>query len=334
MWQDWLPLVGITVVVTTIAFLVLYAGHLWIRRSREDPSDGTEPQELILGVLTPGLAPPVTATARDVLSRELRAAGYYRPTALTEYLALRTLLVFVPLFVACVVALLADREHVFRIMIAGGVVAILGYSLPRLYIQYRGRLRARRLQRGLPLALDMLTLSLSAGQNLLASLHRVSQEIRAAHPLMADELDIVRQQAEIATLDQALQQFAQRVDLPEIRNLATILGQSERLGTDVTSSLMEYANAVRTTLRQRAEAQANRTTFWLLFPTVTCLWVAAALVIIGPAALEFRRHHLESGERIQQLQQDVTRLGTPPGAPAPPQEGPVQLAPPVQAGNF
>ena len=47
------------------------------------------------------------------------------------------------------------------------------------------------------------------------------------------------------------------------------------------------ADNFRLTSRQRAEAQANRTSFWMLFPSVFCFWVAAAIMLVGPAYLQF-----------------------------------------------
>ena len=61
---------------------------------------------------------------------------------------------------------------------AGVIVAVLGYSLPRIYVFYRGRERMAQIERGLPTAIDMLTLCLSAGLNVLNSLDRVPSSRR------------------------------------------------------------------------------------------------------------------------------------------------------------
>ena len=34
-------------------------------------------------------------------------------------------------------------------------------------------------------------------------------------------------------------------------------------------------------------AQANRANFWMLFPTILCLWIPATLMLLGPAYFEF-----------------------------------------------
>lgn len=262
-----------------------------LSRSEAD-TDMESKADFLLGDMTPALAAqvPMGVDTKHDLQKELKAAGYYRNAALLEYGAVRTILVVTPLVVAGLLALFVDPTQVPSVLIGGGIIGLLGYSLPRLFIYFRGKLRGRSIEQGLPLAIDMLTLCLSAGQNILMAFQRVSSEIRFAHHILADELDIVRQQAELRSLPHALQQWADRVQVDEVRNLSMILIQSERLGTDTCSALLEYSNSLRTNLRQRADAKANKTMFWMLFPTLLCLWIPAAIVLIGPAVLEFQQH--------------------------------------------
>ena len=42
-------------------------------------------------------------------------------------------------------------------------------------------------------------------------------------------------------------------------------------------------------MRQRAEAQANRTNFYMLFPTVLCLLLASGIIAAGPGVLQVLR---------------------------------------------
>src|SRR5438132_1119340 len=110
--------------------------------------------EMLFGPLTPLLANllPSTATGRAALFQELRAAGYYRPSALTGYLALRNFLVLFSLLIAGGLTLVLDAQAIPVIAIGGIVAAILGFSLPRIIIQVQGRNRAQEILRGLPVA--------------------------------------------------------------------------------------------------------------------------------------------------------------------------------------
>ena len=70
------------------------------------------------------------------------------------------------------------------------------------------------------------------------ALERVVKELHTEYPILAYKLEIVRRQANLKTLDFALNQFASRTGLPNARNLAVILGQSESLGAGLIHILL------------------------------------------------------------------------------------------------
>jgi tight adherence protein C len=312
----WFGPMLIFLVVTGASFVGLARrgrarGHIAQRlQSRDSESD--QPR-LLLGLLdleSEQQAGPIVPPPAD-LSAVLRAAGYYQPSAHRTYHTIRTLLVVLPLLAMGVVALLVDRAHLMAVVTGGMVAAGLGYSLPRAYLTIRGANRNRQLERGLPMAVDLLTLCLSAGENLLSALVRVCHELHATQPALAQELAIVQRQAELRSLEHALQQLANRVRVPEVRNLALLLIQAERLGTDIASALLEFSSSFRTTLRQRAEAHANRASFWMLLPTVFCLWIAAAIILIGPAYLEFWHLRNEAADMLHEATNNVQKANEP-----------------------
>lgn len=294
--------------------------------------------------LAPGLAAavPATASTRQDLQRLLWTAGYYRPAALTEYLAIRAVLFVGALLAAGLLALVVADRQVTMVVIGGLVAAGLGFSLPRLVLGAQASGRARRLVRGLPIAMDILGLCLTAGQNLIGALEQTSKELSGPHPDLAEEMQIVSQQAKMHSLEQALLHWADRLDVPEVRSLALLLVQSDKLGTDMVDTLLEVADSQRIHLRQKAEAQANRSNFWMLFPSVFCLWIASAIVLVGPVYIEFwkyRREQMNSlvrGSRTQVEKSNPKRApaaegdeaAAPTAEPAAPPTGPTRLTPP------
>ncbi len=284
-----------------------------------DPMIGGSTPELLLGDLTPAMAGqiPISEQDRTALERELRSAGYYRPTALMEYAALRGMLVLLPLLAAAALALFTESLQTGLYVWGGGIIlAILGFSLPRIFLYYRGRMRMHAIERGLPTAIDMLTLCLGAGLNVLTSLRRVAQELHLPYPILAEEMEIVSRQAELRTLEFALAQFADRVGLPQVRNISVILTQSENLGTDAVSILREYADNMRVNQRQRAEELANKAPFKLLFPAYL-LAFGAAIFLISPTALEFSQ--FQKSNLIQDAIHQATEQLKAPVIPPPPQ---------------
>jgi tight adherence protein C len=298
-------------------------------RTDSDPMMGGSTPELLLGDLTPAMAGqiPISEADRTALERELRSAGYYRPTALMEYAALRGLLVVVPLLGAAVIALFFTESlnTGIYVWVGGIILAVLGYSIPRVYLYYRSRARMHAIERGLPTAIDMLTLCLGAGLNVLTSVRRVAQELHLPYPILADEMEIVSRQAELRTLEFALAQFAERVGLPQVRNISVILTQSENLGTDAVSILREYADNMRINQRQRAEELANKAPFKLLFPAYL-LAFGAGIFLIAPTALEFGEFQKSNliQNSIRQATDVLKRPALPPGAAPAGEEAPGQ----------
>lgn len=287
-----------------------------------DPTIGSTP-ELVLGDLTPAFSGqlPMTEEGKTELQRDLRTAGLYRPTALMEYAAVRAVLTILPLIGGAVVTLIwtTTVAEATRVWIGAIVISLLGFSLPRIYLYFKGRSRREAVERGLPTAIDMLTLCLSAGLNVLNSLQRVSDELSTAHPELCEELQIVRRQSDLRSLEFALAQFADRVDLPQLRNVSVILSQSEKLGADGISVLREFADNLRYGMRQAAEAHANRAPLKMLAPGYL-IGIGMFILIITPPLMEiaeFRKDNILTDIRSD-AQKGLKELeGTPPTPPAP-----------------
>jgi tight adherence protein C len=298
MTSDWMTMGWIFIAVAGVAFILL--NRFWLSRKRAKPDDDQDP-EMVLGAWTPALSAqiPMSKEGEEELQQDLRSAGYYRRTALLEYTAIRALLVVVPLIATGVVALLLPTPRLPWVAGLGLAATVLGYSLPRVYLTICSRIRDRQIARGLPVVIDLLTLCLTAGQNIVSSLAQTVREVKLSHPALAYEMEIVEQHTRLHSLEQALQQLADRVRVPEMRNLALLLIQSERLGTDTAQTLLEYSTSIRTTLRQQAEARASRASFWMLFPSVFCLFISAAIILIGPTYMEFWEYRRESQRLLE-----------------------------------
>jgi tight adherence protein C len=238
--------------------------------------------------LTPFLAGalPDSAARKVELKQDLIRAGYYQPHAFQNIQAIRWIFLIVPLLLLCVmINLLPQRLELWAIgtMLA---VAVLGWAVPKLYIASQAADRRSEIERSLPDVLDMLNMCVSQGMTLIAALKRVTSELRMVFPALSQELQIVAEQAELGTLEQALSNFARRVDAPDVHSFTSLLIQTERMGTSVSVALGDYAENMRESLRQRADEKANKATFQLLFPTVLFLMPAVYIFLLGPSIIK------------------------------------------------
>ncbi len=259
--------------------------HLW-----PDPGQTSNQAEKVISPdLRDALAAQIPESAKEKrqFHKLLRSAGIYDPHAASWIYAARFLLLAVPLVVSGIFAVLADRDATYRILLTGGIVAA-GLSVgPRFYVWLRRAKRRRAIRRGLPDTLDMLSMCVGGGLPLSPSLAYVSTHL-PQYPELAQELLILRRQAEIGSLRQALADFAARVELPEIRQLASLLTRGDKLGTRLAGSLHDHADRLRTARRQQATKQANKTPVKLVLPLLFCFAPAALILLIGPAMLELQ----------------------------------------------
>ncbi|HXC29405.1 MAG TPA: hypothetical protein VNV38_15720, partial [Stellaceae bacterium] len=126
--------------------------------------------------------------ARMMLAR----AGLRSRDAMIRYLFARLTLPFLFGFVAVVDGYTLQLLPVppnFRLMAAAGA-ALLGFFGPGIYIKNITTKRQKRLQLGLPDALDLMIICAEAGLSLDATLARVSRELASACPDLAEELAI------------------------------------------------------------------------------------------------------------------------------------------------
>ena len=151
----------------------------------------------------------------------------------------------------------------------------MGTLLPGLVIKRIKQARQRQIRRSLPDTLDVLVICLEGGLSLPASFARVTEELDAAFPLLAKEMNIVRRQIELGqpTAD-AFREFSQRFDVDELRSLALLIGQSEKFGASLVRTLRIQADSLRLKRYQWAEGEAQKAPLHLIFPTVLCIFPA------------------------------------------------------------
>lgn len=278
----------IELIAVASAMLIVILALPFISLTREDP---LRPRPLVFGWFTGliGSMLPPTVSGEKQQKEELSLAGYYHPNSLRNLYAVRAVLTLVPLTTGLVLCLLAENRYWWWWPLVGGLgLSVLGFAFPRVVIGVRASSRSEELRNGIPVLTDNLAISLSAGRSLVDALRDAGDTLQRGEPELAAEARLVVRQAELHSLGIALEQFRRRLPIPELVNLAFVLSESDRLGSDVTEPLRVIADDFRTNARQRAEARANRTGFYMLFPTIFGLGTAAAIIVLGPLVVEIQ----------------------------------------------
>jgi tight adherence protein C len=182
--------------------------------------------------------------------------------------------------------LLIAKPLPMRLMLAA-IMGIVGWFLPMILVRRAIRNHSKAVAHGLPDALELLAVCIEAGLSLENGLQRVSGELKRSLPQLADELALTW--AEINILpnrDQALLNFAERVDVPSVRSVVTTLSQTLRYGTPLARSLRVVAADVRSDQLTQMEEKANRLPALMTVPVMLFIMPTIFLIIGGPAALK------------------------------------------------
>ena len=262
---------------------------------RPDQVPSNDGSDYVFGPATSSLSAVMPSPDIERTNKELTRAGYHQPHAMQNLQAVRFMLLFGVLFLGgAAVILVPQRFEIFAML---GTVAVAGlvWAVPRIFLQNKATERTSQLERAMPDMLDMLNMCVSQGLTIPASLKRISRDLQPVYPALATELMIVVHQAEVGNLQISLDNFADRVDVPEVDSFVSLLNQSERMGTNVSDALTEYSNTMRESLRQRTDEKANKAAFRLMFPTVLFMMPAVFGFLMGPAILELQQFFDDGG---------------------------------------
>lgn len=306
-------LILLLVFVTTV-FIIFGASH-WLfgtfspvrRRLREiaDPKTDLGHRESREGAFTVRIIEPVAKIMlpaddwqKSRIKSRLVQAGFRQPKAISWFLAIKLISAFVlPLLIVMpllVLGYLGDRPAVGVVVLC--IAGLAGFLGPDIFLHSRIETRQNTIASSFPDALDMLVVCVEAGLGLDAAISRVSSELGHAHPMIAEELQLVSLELRAGKArDAALRGLSDRTSVEEISALTSILIQSEQFGTSIASALREHADGMRLVRIQTAREKAAKLPVKLIFPIMLFIFPALFLVVLGPAAIRIYTGFIHAG---------------------------------------
>jgi len=221
----------------------------------------------------------------EALRRRLMRAGFYGEMAVANYNGIRLVLaVGLPLAFTVVLTLLGIP--VAGMMFVLPLLALVGLFVPSLVLDSMITRRRERIQRSLADAVDLMVACVEAGLSINAAILRVAQELRTAHPDIAQELQLCALEIRAGKpREEAFRALGERTGVRDMKALVAMLIQTERFGTSIARALRVFADSLRTKRRQRAEEAAAKTTIKLIFPLVFFIFPAILVVLLGPGLI-------------------------------------------------
>ena len=219
------------------------------------------------------------------LEKALAVAGMSGRNALGLFIGCKLLRVVALPIVAFLVSRNMEMDSTMANLLpaAAGIVGLVG---PDMVVRRLRGIYVRKVEAGLPDALDMLLICTQAGLPLEPAITRVEAEIRGAHPQIAWEFAQTVNELQINSDSRvALTNLGERTGLDGVKRLTTTLIQTMQYGTPLGEALRTLSSEMRTDTLIRFEEKAARLPVLLTLPMVAFVLPCIFIVVAGPAAI-------------------------------------------------
>jgi tight adherence protein C len=161
------------------------------------------------------------------------------------------------------------------------LILIIFYYFPKAWLQSRVNSRQNKVRKGLPDALDMLSVCATAGLGFDQSLQRVSEYWDT--PIGHEFGRVINEMEMGLTRRDALRNLSDRLEIREVASFVALILQTEQLGMSISDTLHAQAEQMRIERRFRAQEQAQKAPIKMLIPMALLIFPALLAVILGPA---------------------------------------------------
>jgi tight adherence protein C len=170
-----------------------------------------------------------------------------------------------------------------RTLIVTLALGSFGYVIPNILLYNAGTKRETLMQKSLPDALDLLTISVEAGLGFDAAVMKVAKNTEGP---LAQEFSRLLQEMQIGVgRTEAMRAMAERTTMKDLKSFCLAMVQADSLGVPIGRVLRIQSSEMRVKRRQRAEEKAQQVPVKIMVPLVLFILPCLFIVVGGPAVL-------------------------------------------------
>ncbi|MDE2578334.1 MAG: type II secretion system F family protein [Hyphomicrobiales bacterium] len=231
-------------------------------------------------------APEKIRTSRQLRQR-LMQAGYFSPNATAYFFALQigtTALVAALGWAATIAAQNYEYpvDPFYWILMSG----FAGYLLPSILLRRKIKRNQAEHRVGFPDFMDLMVVCAQAGLSMEAAIQKIAQELKSAFPSLSNNLELTSLELRSGQpLTAAVAAMCGRLGIEEASSFATLLQQSEELGSSISESLRAYADDMRNKRLMKAEEKAYALPAKMVVPLTVFVFPVLIVVLLLPAVI-------------------------------------------------
>jgi len=213
------------------------------------------------------------------IEHKLTIAGHPMNMHAGDFYALRLILMIVGLIAAFLLNRDLKNLDIPTVLIGLMIIAV-AYLSPNSWLSSKVRKKQDEIRRGLPDALDMLSVCASAGLGFDQSLQKISSYWES--DLGIEFRRVIHEMEMGVSRPVALKNMAERLDVDDLSRFITIIVQAETMGMSYADVLHSQAAQMRVLRQYRAREIANKLPAKMIVPLALLIFPALIAVILGP----------------------------------------------------
>lgn len=202
-----------------------------------------------------------------------------------EYVGLQFLSAAVGIPIGVVVGLISPTEF-FNIYMTVPLFTVMMFFLPHIIHTSRRDGKTNKIQKELPEALDLLVVTINAGNTFVPALRKVSERLPEGNIMKEEFRKVVAEINTGATKETALQNLSYRTASDDIASFVGAFLQSDKTGADPTDSLQAQAQLARQSYEARLEQKTAKLNTLMFIPLIPTMLPALLIVFLAPSLMQ------------------------------------------------
>lgn len=199
-----------------------------------------------------------------------------------EYMTLQLVAVICCGILGAIIALITKAEASNTVLYAiGGAFA--AYAIMRYVCSAAGTRRKSAMEKQLPDALDLLSVSVTAGLGFERALLHIVETMEG--PLIDEFAVSYREMSMGRSRRDALTLLGERCGIEDLATVTGALVQAGQLGIPISNVLQSQSAAIRRTRRNKVKEKAAKISTKILLPMVGLIFPVLLIVLLGPSII-------------------------------------------------
>lgn len=255
----------------------------------EDTSTGIDPNDSLGKYVRPVLNNflpqlpniPMSEERKKSLNNLIIRSGNPWKITPEEFIGLQIVMSVLGLIISVIVVATGTLPEQVPPLVLVIFMTLAGFFVPFSKYNSQKEARTKAIQKELPEALDLLTITIATGQAFEFALESVTRQLPEG--LLKTEFSkiIVELQAG-STLERSFTDLTRRFESEDLESFTKAVIQATKLGSDVTETLTQQANFVRSNYEARLQRMIARLETTMFIPLIGTMLPAFMIILIAP----------------------------------------------------